>query len=224
MTISSVSNTYAAQQAYGVQNNNSSVGGLQSGSATVNNTGDSVTISEAAYKALQAATQAAVASATSSTNSSQASSSAASSASQASSTSSGSSSYDFTNMTPNQLLSTVNGLIKSGKMSLDESSPLVPMMGSSTLIRVPGAVGGPDIPANQPVNFMSILQNGISGALSRGDTANAAFLTTGLNALQKLQGTPVAATAIQPNSTSTAQTTSGATFPPQNAPQSVVDA
>ncbi len=206
MTISSVSNTYAAQQAYGVQNNTfsvSTIGTAQSGSTKVSSTADSVTISEAAYKALQAATQAAVASAASSTNSSQASSSAASSASQASSTSSGSSSYDFTNMTPNQLLSTVNGLIKSGKMSLDESSPLVPMMGSSSLIRVPGAVSGPD-PANQPVNFMSILQNGISGALSRGDTANAAFLTTGLNALQKLQGTPVAATAVQPNSTSTA--------------------
>jgi hypothetical protein len=88
-------------------------------------------------------------------------------------------------MTPNQLLSTVNNLIKSGKMSLDESSPLVPMMGPSTLTRVPGAVGGLD-PANQPMNFIATLQSGIAGAKWRGDTAEVTFLTTGLNALQKL--------------------------------------
>jgi hypothetical protein len=208
MSISSVSNTYAAQQAYSIKNNSSSIatGTAPSGSSTVSNTGDSVTISEAAYKALQAATQTAVASASSSskTYSSQASSSVASSASQASLTSSGSSSYDFTNMTPNQMLTTVNSLIKSGKMSLDESSSLVGMMGASPLNNANGSTGAP-ASANMPTNFISSLHNMISFDTSIGDTYGVAYAQKALFALNSLQGTSVTDTG-SPSASSTPMT------------------
>jgi len=113
-------------------------------------------------------------------------------ASQTNSTSGSGGTYDFTNMTRSQMRTAVNDLIKSGKMSLDESSPLVPMMGDLTLTTVSGSSSATQ--PDTPMNFISILQNGIAGALSRGDSANAAFLTTGLDALQKFQGSQVAAT------------------------------
>ena len=196
--------TSAIQQSYGATSvsaiyptTNSKTGnGLTGSSSTVNTDSTSVNISAEAQTLFAA--------------------------SQTNSTSSSGGTYDFTNMTKSQMRSAVNDLIKSGKMSLDESSALVPMMADSTFTTVSGSSSGPQ--ADTPINFVSILQNGIAGAVSRGDSANAAFLTTGLDALQKLQGSQVASTTAQPNTTtSTAQTTNFG-FPPQNAPQSVVAA
>lgn len=61
--------------------------------------------------------------------------------------------YDFTNMSPNDILPTINSLIKSGQMSLDESSHL--------LLLVPISRGSSAAPAtlNQKVNLFSALED-----------------------------------------------------------------
>lgn len=94
---------------------------------------------------------------------------------------------DFTNITPQKFQSTMNALIKSGKLSLDETSPLVVMV-PTALSKVAYDGQAPTAYA-QPNNFISMIQNGIDGAKSRNDTANVQSLTVALHALQKLQGT-----------------------------------
>lgn len=127
--------------------------------ATIGNPVDTVTISQAA-KNLLAATQ-------------------------ASSTSADIEAFDFTTMTPQQMQSTINGLIKSGKMSLDESAPLVGMI--PTALSAINYNGQTPEAFRQPMNFIAGLEDSITGALSRNDSATAAFFKTGLTALQRLQ-------------------------------------
>jgi len=102
----------------------------------------------------------------------------------------GVSSYDFTNMTPKQLLSTVNDLVKSGKLSLVDSSPLLTIAGFAN----GGGIGGAAAEgANKPMDVLSALQAGISyKQQNQGDMANSGIhnWTNALTALQNLQGTP----------------------------------
>lgn len=107
-------------------------------------------------------------------------------------TGAGISTYDFTSMSPAQMRSTVNDLIRSGKMSLDESSGLVGIM-SPPAMRWAGSGTPPSAEEfnridNQPVDAMAALRGGIAGAQSRGDTKGAEALGQTLVALQRLQG------------------------------------
>ena len=104
----------------------------------------------------------------------------------------GVSTYDFTNMSPAQMQDTMNGLIRSGKMSLDDSSSLVGMIPTALAYAGGGTPSAAQLDSarNQPMDFLATLQAGITGAQSRGDAQNAANLTRTLNALQSLQGTP----------------------------------
>jgi hypothetical protein len=97
-------------------------------------------------------------------------------------------SLDFTNMSPQQLQSTMNNLIKSGRLSFDDSSAMVGMI--PTALSKVNYDGQPPAAYNQPINVLATLQAGIEGAQSRGDTENEESLTRALNALQALQGTP----------------------------------
>lgn len=110
-------------------------------------------------------------------------------ASQTNSTSAKSTSnYDFTNMSPKQMLGAVNDLIKSGKMSLDESSSLVGMMGNSQLIKATNASSTADI-SNQPVDFIAKLKQLIAFDQSINNTAGIEYANKALSALERLHGT-----------------------------------
>ena len=95
---------------------------------------------------------------------------------------------DFTSISRADLRSSVNALIKGGSLSLDDSSALVPMIGSAAL-----SYAGTGSPAagydDQKLDVLSDLQAGMDGARSRGDTSTLKHLTLTLDALQRLQGT-----------------------------------
>jgi len=65
------------------------------------------------------------------------------------------SNYDFNNMTHNEMLNTVNSLIKKGKMSVDESSSLLIMLPVSPLCNVNGSNAIPSS-ANTPINYSDL--------------------------------------------------------------------
>jgi hypothetical protein len=97
--------------------------------------------------------------------------------------SAGVSSYDFSNITPKALQSTINDLVKSGKLSLIDSSPLVTIAGFNGA----SANGG-----NQSIDVLSALKAGISyKQQNEADVANSGIenWTNALAALEKLQGT-----------------------------------
>ncbi|MBC7581109.1 MAG: hypothetical protein H7312_27685 [Tardiphaga sp.] len=116
---------------------------------------------------------------------------AASSASVANS-GAGISTYDFSSMSPAEMRSTVNDLIRSGKMTLDESSPLLGMM-SPPASRWAGSGSAPADEANrmdnEPIDAFATLRAGITGAQSRGDRRNVEALGQTLDALLRLHGT-----------------------------------
>ena len=95
---------------------------------------------------------------------------------------------DFTNISRADLRGTVNALIKSGSLSLDDSGALVPMMGSAAL-----SYAGTGTPSagydDQKLDVLSDLQTGLDAAKSRNDTNSQKYLALALNALQRLQGT-----------------------------------
>jgi hypothetical protein len=100
------------------------------------------------------------------------------------STGSGVSSYDFTSMTPKELQSTINNLVKSGKLSLKDSSPLVTIAGFA------GQAGKSD----QPIDVFSALKAGIDFKEQTGQaqqpSSGIEYWNNALAALQGLQGTP----------------------------------
>lgn len=99
--------------------------------------------------------------------------------------SSGITTTDFRGMTRQQLADWTNDQILSGKMSLDESTAFVGMtlkIDVQTLQPVDMASD------STPVNFMDKAQQGIAGALSRGDQDGAARLQAALDTMQRYQG------------------------------------
>ena len=102
----------------------------------------------------------------------------------------GISTYDFSSMSPAEMHSTVNDLIRSGRMTLDESGPLLGMM-SPPASRWAGS-GSPPAEAyrmdNEPIDAFAALRAGINGAQSRGDRRNVEALGQTLDALLRLQG------------------------------------
>ena len=112
----------------------------------------------------------------------------------------GSGTYDFTNMTAQQMASTMNNLISTGKMSVDQSTSLVGEIGfaGAGMQFVPSANGGaPEVVSpnstseNKTANFIALLQSGMESAKSRNDTAEAESMESALNVLLSYQGTPI---------------------------------
>lgn len=105
----------------------------------------------------------------------------ASATTDAGSTGTGVTSYDFTSMTPSELRTTVNDLVKSGKLSLKDSSPLVTIAGFGGT-----SAGG------KPIDVLAALKAGI--AYKQQNQANQPdsgldHWNNALAALQGLQGT-----------------------------------
>ncbi|AEY69548.1 hypothetical protein AH2_00038 [Burkholderia phage vB_BceS_AH2] len=96
---------------------------------------------------------------------------------------------DFTSTSRSSLRDTVNSLIKSGKLSLDDSSGLVGMMGPAATTYAGN--GGPSAATydSSPFDALSALRTAIDGANSRHDDKSAAVFSRTLSALQQLQGT-----------------------------------
>lgn len=92
---------------------------------------------------------------------------------------------DFTGMTRQQLFDWMNNQIRSGAMSLDDSTSFLGMV-----LKVDAATGQPvDMAADSTlVNFVDRATQGIAGALSRGDQDGAARLQAALAAMQRYQG------------------------------------
>ena len=92
---------------------------------------------------------------------------------------------DFTSMTRQQLFDWMNGQIRSGTMSLQESSPFLGMT-----VKIDTRTQQPvDMATDSaPVNFMDRARQGIAGALSRGDSDEAARLHAALDTMQRYQG------------------------------------
>lgn len=92
---------------------------------------------------------------------------------------------DFTGMTRQQLFDWMNSQIKSGAMSLDQSTPFLGMT-----VKIDTRTMQPVDMASDatPVNFMERARGGIAGALSRGDQDSAARLQAALETMQRYQG------------------------------------
>jgi hypothetical protein len=83
----------------------------------------------------------------------------------------------------------VNSLIKSGKLSLDDSTGLIGMMApAATAYAGPGGVSAATYDSSS-FDALSALRTAIDGAKSRQEHASAASFTRSLTALQQLQGT-----------------------------------
>lgn len=97
-------------------------------------------------------------------------------------------SLDFSNMTPRDALKVVNKLVLSGQMTLDESSSLLGIIPSPlSKVMYDGLI--PES-FNQPCNLFEKLQAGLEGAVSRHETASAANMQRGIDALMRFQGKP----------------------------------
>lgn len=91
---------------------------------------------------------------------------------------------DFTNITPERMLQTVNDLIKRGQMSLDESSSLLGFMSPFSL-----TTSGELKPMEQrPVDVIAGVKKLIEYNQSVDNKPGVYYGTLALNALQRLQG------------------------------------
>lgn len=91
--------------------------------------------------------------------------------------------YDFTSMTPQQMQSTMNGLIRSGRMSLADSTALSGMI-PTPLSKVNYDGNYPDS-YYQPHNFIANLQQNLKEA---NDEKTIASVKATLAVVQHLQG------------------------------------
>lgn len=92
---------------------------------------------------------------------------------------------DFTSMTRQEIRNWMNDEIRSGKMTLDESSPLMLMT-----MKMPVS-GGFEIPAvgdNERIDFPERARLGVEGALSRNDPETAKRLQSAIEIMLKNQG------------------------------------
>ena len=92
---------------------------------------------------------------------------------------------DFTGMTRQQMFDWMNNQIRSGAMSLDDSTSFLGMV-----LKIDAATGQPvDMASDSTlVNFVDRATQGIAGALSRGDQDGAARLQAALATMQRYQG------------------------------------
>ncbi len=99
---------------------------------------------------------------------------------------SGTTQADFSHMTRKGLADWMNSKIKSGEMSLEDSSAFLGMT-----MKVPVGAGRGDpigFDDQEPVNFMQKAQDGIAWARHNNDTASVKRLEAALNAMRQEQG------------------------------------
>lgn len=96
---------------------------------------------------------------------------------------------DFTRMTRQEMFDWMNDKIRSGKMSLDESSPFLGMT-----MKISVATGQPVDMATDTtrINFMEKARLGIGGALSRNDPDLAKRLQAAIDIMAGQQGQAIA--------------------------------
>lgn len=102
--------------------------------------------------------------------------------------------YDFSHMSRNELLETVNGLIHSGDLTLDDTTSLLGFMGSSPLLKV-DYDGLPLENGDVPMNVFEHIKASMEGARSRNETGSVEGLQRALDALMKFQKNNIAAQA-----------------------------
>lgn len=90
---------------------------------------------------------------------------------------------DFTHMTRAGLADWVNSQIKSGKMSLEDSTVFVSMT-----VKIPAGGTYTGLDNHQSVNFMQMAQGGITWAQQNNDPAMVEQLQAALGIMQKNQG------------------------------------
>ena len=96
-------------------------------------------------------------------------------------------SVDFSNMTPQQAWTEMGNLLKSGKLTPEQSGPLMATIGFAMHPMSPGANGQPIYSTStQPTDFIALLQSELQGMQSRGDTANVSRVTQTLAVLKSL--------------------------------------
>jgi hypothetical protein len=93
---------------------------------------------------------------------------------------------DFSSMTRKELADWVNGMIKSGQMSLDESTTFVSMTLKIPVDAAQGQAMGLD--DQEKVNFFTKAQQGIGGALANHDERLLAELQSVIQTMQQHQG------------------------------------
>ncbi|MCD0416903.1 hypothetical protein LOC51_06720 [Rubrivivax sp. JA1024] len=93
---------------------------------------------------------------------------------------------DFTSMTRQQLFDWMNQQIRSGRMSLDESTPFLGMT-----MKISAATGEPvDMASDgERIDFVAKARGGIDGALERHDYDLLARLQAAVERMLKTQGT-----------------------------------
>jgi hypothetical protein len=93
---------------------------------------------------------------------------------------------DFTSMTRKDMFDWMNGKIKSGAMSLDDSSAFLGMTLKIPVGTGQGAPSGPD--DREQVDFTRLAQDGIAGALSRNDSVTRTMLEAAMQTMRQYQG------------------------------------
>lgn len=91
---------------------------------------------------------------------------------------------DFTHMTRAELLDWMNGRIRSGELSLDDTSGL---LGMTMSMPVGGGATAPD--AREKVDFIAMAKNGLAAAEARGDRDGAGSLRAAIAVMGRFQGT-----------------------------------
>lgn len=94
--------------------------------------------------------------------------------------------YDFTHMLRNELLETLNGLIHSGDLTLDDTTSRLGFMGSSPLLKV-DYDGLPLENGDVPMNVFEHIKASLEGALSRNETGSVEGLQRAAAALARFQ-------------------------------------
>ena len=89
--------------------------------------------------------------------------------------------YDFTNMSPKEMLETINGLIKSGRMTVDETSSLIAL--------IPISVNGGPAPeaAGEKMNFFAALERMTVFNRSIQNEAGVLYAQKAVSALKRFQ-------------------------------------
>jgi hypothetical protein len=100
--------------------------------------------------------------------------------------------YDFSDMTPKQMLATVNNLIKNGKMTVDESSSLVGLMPIPDALRIANHESPRD-ESNTPVDFISRLKQEISYDQYSHNASGVGYGDKALDALSRIMGVDISA-------------------------------
>lgn len=93
---------------------------------------------------------------------------------------------DFTNMTRKDLFDWMNARIRSGEMSLDDSSGLLGMT-----MKVPVNGGSVHLDNQDPVNFVQLAQDGIRWGRENHNESQVKTLQTALTIMHQHQGEPM---------------------------------